>query len=280
MFPRNFTARCLCRIGVLAWLHAASLPTEAAIFELVAITGENGFTAIENSASINDAGRVAFVASDASGQGIYFFDGSNLDKIARDTGFTYGRELQLNNSDDIAAVRIRGGSRSVRVWGTAVPLFSDLLSDEIAQATTTLPRTADLFQGLGDYASISNGGKVAFAGLNDSNVWEVHLSDTRVAANGNHPPIVSFPSNNVFRTSAANDDQVLIGSRQGSSRWVYRNSPALGDDRFQTIASTNTGAWANLGLRPGISDDGSAVAYFASGPAPVPPPNPSQFWER
>ena len=228
-------------------------------FDLVAETGRNGITSIEPAASMNDAGNVAFVASNSGGQGIYFYNSTGLTEVATDSSFSYGRELQLNNSDQIGAVRNRGGTRTARIWNTATPDNSV----EIAGSSTMIPN-GDLFIGLGDSASISNDGKLAFAGLVDpvsgADYWEVHLSDSPVAEGSSSKRVTSFsgePSNLLFRQMAADDGSVVIGVRGTESEILLDTVGGAAT----TIATTADGHWNNLGLRPGISDDGYFVTF-------------------
>ena len=62
---------------------------------------------------------------------------------------------------------------------------------------------------------------------------------------------------------AADGDRVVIGSRDSSSG---PKQIVLYDNTFintsTTIATTANGAWADLGVRPGISDDGKIVTFY------------------
>ncbi len=242
-------------------------------FEVLAQTQPGGLSSIEPAVSINDSGNVAFVASDSGRQGIYFHDGATLTEIATDPSFSYGRELQLNNNNEVGAVRMRGLTRTARIWD-ATEVNS---SERIAASSQMFPRPFEQFEGLQNYASIANDGQLSFAALEDDR-WEVYLSDSFVDRRDQGNEVTSFSTNTVFRQMAADEDRVVVGSRTGSGDGALKQIVFydIGVDTSTTIATTESG-WIDLGLRPGISedgkpaisDDGKVVAFYgknAEGP--------------
>ena len=231
-------------------------------FEVLAQTQPGGLSSIEPAVSINDSGNVAFVASDSGGQGIYFHNGTTLTEIATDPSFSYGRELQLNNTNEVGAVRIRSGTRTARIWDATSPNSTV----RIAQSTVSFPRPFDHFEGLGNFASLSNDGQLSFAGLETptpgNGFWEVHLSDSFVDRSDDGREVTSFSTNTVFRQMAADGDRVVTGMRAGSARKITFYDLSGGVSMPTNIADTASGAWSDLGIRPGITDDAQIVAFY------------------
>ena len=101
---------------------------------------------------------MAFVANNASTQEIYFRDDSGLTQITPGTRATYGRELQLNNNNQIGAVSIIGGARRARIWDANNPGSNVIIARSPRQLSSA-------FDGLASFASINNDGQMTFAGL-------------------------------------------------------------------------------------------------------------------
>src|SRR5216683_3338986 len=100
-------------------------PSSIHDYAVIGQTGQAGLTGIEQGASINDAGNVAFIGDKTAGKGIYFWDQSAGTLTNVDSGFVSSirspyPELQLNNSDQVATVdRFNFVSGDV-TWGARI----------------------------------------------------------------------------------------------------------------------------------------------------------------
>ncbi len=231
-------------------------------FEVLAATGQNSLTDIQAAVSVNDSGNIAFVGSRSTGQSVYFAGSGSAPQIVSfgspSSSRTYGRELQINNNNQIAAVDTIAGGRRARIWNANNPGFFTT----IARSTTPSP-PSDFFDALSSIASIANDGQLSFTGLEDS-TFEIHLSDQVVDARDAFSPfseVTSLPSGSFFRFRAADGDRVVVAARVGTARSIVLHD-ITGTDTQTTIATTTGGAWSNLGIRPGIADDGNAVTFF------------------
>lgn len=265
-------------------LEGRDCPSVFYDFNIIVQTGGE-LTSIQPAASINDAGKVAFVASTGSGQSIYVGDAQTSPQLisfpSATSTRTYGQELQINNSGKVAAVdRETNGSGTgwmARIWDTNNPGDH---TNVIAQAFSPAIG-GDNFDALGTFTTISNDGQQAFAGFETydggfedprDRDWELHLSSSFVDARDLFSdPVPGYgsevttlpPSGAFFRFMAADGERVVVGSRDsatGPKRIVWYD--ITGNDTAETIATTADGTWRDLGVRPGISDDGQIVTFF------------------
>jgi hypothetical protein len=230
---------------------------------IVAQTGQSGITNILNASSVNDSGNVAFVADDANGQAIFFHDGS-LTRISPASSTTYGAELQLNDSNFISAMSIStNGQRRARLWNAASP---GALGEIIASSALPEPGIpSDFFDTMGSMTTLANDGQLGFAGLEET-TWEIHLSADEVDARDFFSPfseVTELPTGSFFRFMAADGDRMVVGSSHATGKRVVQYD-ITGVDTFDTIASTSSGLWSDLGVRAGISDDGTIVTFFGN----------------
>lgn len=214
-------------------------------YTVMAQTGALGLTSIGSDVSINDGGVVAFQGITSTDQGIFAGDGSTLPVQEINPGFGTGSRhfsqfLQINDSNEIAAQdSVTGPSSLIRSW----PASGVGPAEVVAEGSAVLPGYADSAVLL---PAINNGNTVLYSDLrNGGNNHEyMETSDGLLFDLGVAPVSV--------RPQIADDDQVIY--RDGNSA----NSPLKLSD--QTIAdSTN---WSALGQSPGITDDGSFVAFY------------------
>jgi hypothetical protein len=242
---------------LLEGLEERACPSALYNYDIIAQTGQNNLVSISPGASINDSGKVAFVANQSAGQSVYVGDGSAAAQVisfaSPSSNRTYGAEVQINDSDQVSAVDIVSGGiplRLARIWNADSPG-----SNIIIARGSTPPLNNTYFDGLGNFSSISNDGQLAFAGLNGT-LWEIHLSNSLVQPGDTSTLVATLTTPVFFRQMAANGGRVVIGERQGTTTRILDNFTP-GD-----IASTANGDWAALGVRPGISDDGNTVAFY------------------
>ena len=235
-------------------------------FSVVASTGSGGIVDIEPAVSVNDHGAVAFVASKTGGQSIYFADQGGSPAVVSfavpSSSRTYGRELQLNNANQIAAVdRTTGGTvgTRARLWDAQSTESFTIL----ARGTSPNPLPGH-FDILSTITSVSNDGKIVVAGLDTpAATWELHQSSSEIDVNDVFSEITTFPGGAFFRVLGADGDRSVTASRQGADTQIILRDIA-GFDTFRTVASTTTGLWSELGVRVGLSDDGAMVAFYGN----------------
>ncbi|MCC6493521.1 MAG: hypothetical protein IT424_10920 [Pirellulales bacterium] len=236
-------------------------------YSIIAQTG-TGLQSIASSASINEQGQVAFVANSADGQSVYVASGTSAPAIVTfsspSSTRTYGSEIQINDSGLVAAIDGISGQRLARIWDSADPGNSTTIGRSSAPRLDTTH-----FDGMSNFTGITNDGQVVLAGLEsplppDPSFWEIHLSGSFV----DRRDIVSFftevveyglPPAAFFRMRAADGDKVVVSNRQDGAT-TLELFDITGVDTSDTLASTSAG-WAEVGIRPGISDDGSVVAF-------------------
>jgi hypothetical protein len=257
-FSRTRKRACIAR---LESLEARLCPSVYYDFNVLAQSGQNGLNAIQPGASINDLGIVAFVADVAGGQSVFAHDGTSLIDVSGgliNTSLTYGPELQINNNGLVAVGdRLTGATVSTRA--SLFDINNPGIRTIIGRGTSP-QLDPDDFDAIARFASLSNDGNLAFAGLN-STAWEIHLSNARVDRGDLLTNVATLPTSNFFRFQAADGDRIVLASRQGTTKRIQLYD-TTGIDTSATIASTASGNWSELGIRPGVSDDGSIVVFF------------------
>src|SRR5262245_29342327 len=104
--PRSEIRRSPFRLGIEI-LEGRVCPSAFYDYEVVAQTGMSGIVSILPTASINDSGIVAFVASNSVGQSVYMSGVSGPQIVSFPTPsstVTFGSELQINNANKVGAV--------------------------------------------------------------------------------------------------------------------------------------------------------------------------------
>ncbi|MEZ6081648.1 MAG: hypothetical protein R3C56_40050, partial [Pirellulaceae bacterium] len=232
-------------------------------FDIVARTGGN-LTSIQPTASINDNGQVAFVGVSTEGQAVYVADGNGTPKVVSfdpSATRTYGQEIQINNAGLVAAVdRVNGnptGTRA-RTWDSNSPGAFNIIARGTTPPSSLLP---DHFDIINSFTTLSNDGTVGFSAINDTAI-NVYASMTEVARDDFSPLVASYQTGTFFRFQAADGDRIVVGTRNNSTS-VKRIElfDLTGLDSSELIASTSSG-WLDLGVRPGISDDGKVVSFY------------------
>lgn len=238
-------------------------------FDVVAQPGDfsNG---IKDTVSINDKGMVAFVGvkSGPVMEDVYIGDGLKPFTVlsSQQVGPRYASGVQINNSNQVVVRHSVGLNSAIRVYDGNNPgdFITVVRGDGTGQGGTTLFPAA--FDAVFSHPSLSNQGKgistpyVVFSAL------ETGSSDTVLStpivygetkkANFNKTEKLQIP----LRPMIADDGRIVVrGGINGTDQdpiLVYSND-------FQqktTIASTGS-SFTKLGRSPGISDDGTVVAF-------------------
>ena len=251
-------------------------------YAVIAQTGPS-LGAIQPSASINDAGKVAFVADvPAGGQAIFVGDGTTTTNIT--PGFqspsrTFGRGIQINNSDIVVAVdrdSLAGSTAwRLRTWD------ADLVENQygntyLTYAVAGTPRQAgDDFDSIFSFASINNNDNVAYSAL-DGTVASLRFQD--VLSVGDNQAAASLPAPQSFRPMAAGQDRLIAKLGADPSDPIVLFEQTLSGDGFTpTYVATAAMGYDAIGRSPGISDDGTVVAFYADRATPGTDPGPGIF---
>jgi hypothetical protein len=233
-------------------------------FTVILTSGQAAVLDIEPAISINDAGKIAFVGSTASGQGVFVSDvGTSptlvsfpMPTVAR----TYGREVQINNAGKVAAIDVvagAGSQRRARLWDSSNPGTSVIFG-----RSSVPPSDPAFFDSLGNFTSVSPNASVAFAGLvNPATTapaaWNIHLSNVAVGRMDSATRVYSLGANSFFRLSCT-DNAVLVGSKTGTAKKIvacFTGGVAV------TIAETGS-QWEDLGVRTSVCDDGRIIVFY------------------
>ncbi|MDQ6621403.1 MAG: PASTA domain-containing protein, partial [Pseudomonadota bacterium] len=250
----------------------------------MAETGQNGFTGFGNGPSINDAGKVAFIAKFANGDSVFAWNASTgLTDIAtnfRSSTRSFGEGAQINDNDEVVTwSRILGATpigeiRTFRATGVndstvmvrALPGFFPNSYDTLFQfpAINNTKLLEDRSQG-GNLDGICGGGEVC--------VSQIAYGAFRAA---DSPPrylgtVVKNPKNgadfgqynefalntSLSRPAISDEGRVAVRGRNPTDPiQLFDYNLASHID----IAKSADGFTA-LGLAPGITDDGRIVAF-------------------
>ncbi len=240
-------------------------------FDVVASVGQPigpNLTSIGEFPSINDRGDVAFMGEDANGFLNYIFVGNGITAATNITpsfGLTatadFSNAVQINNAEQVISQDNSSPNvTKIRIWNSIVPDTTTV----IATGQFGSPGLFD-FAAVFSHPSLNDADEPVFFGL-DHDTSSTYLL---------RPGICNFPSDNFCGYTAGGN--VLTGIRPliaDNGRTVLRmgggpisfaapikvwNSDLSTDDEIASMAM----GFTRLGRMPGISDDGTVVAFAA-----------------
>ena len=225
-----------------------------------------------NDVSINDSGRVAFIASlsgpNATGSAVVVGDGGSLPGGAPVTigqnplGHVYGFP-QINIDNIVVAKETGGGYSWIRTWdsnnaggGPTDIVSTNPQSSAYDDQFGRVEINGVTYSGSVTLPSRANNGLVAFVGILPwTNLSSVYINN-------------GF-ENNVVAVLSGSGSRPMIGSKGISGFVVVADgNPATnrirrGDGTTTvSVAAVSTGWWNALGREPGISDDGQVIAFY------------------
>jgi VCBS repeat-containing protein len=233
-------------------------------FDIVAAASDLGLTGIGEKPSINDFGVVAFVGKfDPSAprpESIFISDGGLVTDISPSTTFRYEPAVQINNSNQIIS---RGSTNFTNSLLNSLFLWDGNAQDSQTRIASGIPgRIAPIFEfdAVFGFPAVNNAGEPVFS--------------ANIASGGNSDNFLVTPANGGFnqvelgiplRPMIADNGQVIVRSGQ------FGGGPAtetlsLYDAQLtskQDIAIIGAG-FSELGLSPGISDDGQVIAFYGN----------------
>ena len=251
--------RCILRILVLLSLApllatppikaatAATLSCATPYFQcqVVGKVGQAGLTGLGREVSINDGGKVAFVGMVAEGQALFVADGtaapSNITSGPTHSTRSFAPNVHINNQDQVLAREedVETGRDLLRIWNGDSP---DTIVKEVAQGGGP----GDPLVTVARDASMNNTAQVVYSAQRFS------APELRLAAGVRTIIEPVYPM-------IADDGQVVIRAGANDAAVVQIYDASL--QRGQDIATKEMG-FTRLGRRPGISDDGSTVAFY------------------
>jgi len=226
-----------------------------------AIVAENtgAYASFGNGPGINDSGTVAFVGKQTVGDGVYVGSGAVpatlvTSQFSGDSSRTFNQTAQINNTGQIAAQQRLAGS-TIRSFIFNVDSTNPGSATQLASGDGG--GTGD-FSGVNPFPSINNNGAVIFGAFDVGNGPTQRYLVAGTSGTG-------FATSNVTGTPqpmVADNGNVVAKSGNAA------NSPIrLYDSSLGVIGNINPGDFFNvLGAAPGISDDGSVVAFYGELP--------------
>jgi hypothetical protein len=237
--------------------------------DVVAETGRNDLTNILDGVSINDAGTVAFAAQNSAGEGVFVSTVTSDSPVYISTGLPvsasrlFGKPVQINNHG-LIVTRDRNSAAQLptrlRVWDSVNPGSPILVATGGAAEPYNLLNT--------------------FPSLNNNVTGSANLANNVVfGANKQTGEAITVTPNLIpVTTDAASRNEIISGSQRpmiaDTGKIVMKSSPPQGiwlyDNNFSTPEPIAAGdfvgalpATPDFGASPGISDDGTAVAFYA-----------------
>lgn len=230
---------------------APGLPYKYYELDIIAAAGQTGFVSFTDGVSIADNGRVAFIASLQTGQGLYLSDNTGVGAPRVLTpGFfaanrSFGRALQLSETSSVVAVdRVSGAPPAtlLRSWDS-----SGVFTIYARGGAATNPYDAVL-----GFPSMNRNGAVAYGALKGA---QIHLVvQAAPSAARAELPIQSATPRPVIADNGA--VAIKMGDLPASPILLWNS--AL--NASTTIASS--AQFAEIGVAPGISADGKVVAFY------------------
>jgi len=231
-------------------------------------------TSITGTPSVNQSGEVAFVANTALGASVYAGNGITLPRIislAPSTTRSYSQGVQINDSNFVVARDRRSSGSFVRRWDAAgtTPVV------RLARGLTTGASLGD-FGSVFAYPSMNNAGQPVFGATSYNSSFNLSCTelclvtgaeDFDVSVGGGRGfHFLPYPSSTVIRPMIADNGQVVY--QDGGTNRVYVlpyelnfDSDVSTPDKYDVSAAVP--GLLTTGNRPGITDQGSAVAFAA-----------------
>jgi WD40 repeat protein len=265
-------------------------------FQIMAETGVGDLQMINDDISINDKGEIAFtgkITSDPVYNKLFVIKepGSLLQLSPSYNNFDVRPGVQINNDSWVVAQDNQASTgstlRSLRIWSTqGTNTWEKLAVGDFEVAS------AD-FDAVFPYPSINNKNKVVFSALNPhvnhgypttgvdvdlsylvpilspfpidpNNLYNTSYGTAPSSSSGaNHFIAFTDRNRNIENTPATKAYQPVIADNGVIVLWENERNDSVGSISTLTrsIASADNG-FTRLGKRPGICDDGSAIAFY------------------
>ncbi|RIK56925.1 MAG: hypothetical protein DCC57_02565 [Chloroflexi bacterium] len=263
--------RPMAQAAALAQANPAPAPYYT--YTVIAQTDGINLNEIKEGVSINLRGAVAFAGKPAGGgDALFVGDGSSPPRIiaggADATGnYRFSPGVQINNSEQVVAQDQQPGVVStlskIRLWdGNATDSWEQLASGQFNN-------TGADYDAVFAYPSLNNRQQIVFSALvshrpayPESNCASFCLALTKppVEPAGAYP-FYEVPAQTSMRPLLADDGSVVVRAGSAPNAPIVHYRGSLADD--DTIASAEMG-FTELGRNPGISDDGTIIAFYGS----------------
>lgn len=211
----------------------------------VMVSTPNGFSLLDAQVAINDAGTVAFTGRDSANNSKAFVSdgpGQSMPVTFFSANRTF-RGASINNAViPVVATRdlVSGPFYLMRKWPV-----------DGSTTFTTVGKSPNHFDSCQLYCDVNDNGIVAFSGLIGGS------TATALFAGSTEPPtqLATYPGITFVRPQISNDNRIVFRDNQSTIRLMTYPVGAA-----ESIAGTSNG-FAFVGMEPGISPDGTVVAF-------------------
>lgn len=224
-------------------------------FDLIAQT-EGSLTGFENTPSINNSGKVAFIGEFGFVEDLLVGDGETaVTNLSSSHSGTFRSGVEINEGNEVVAVDSGGGLSAIRLWDVSNPgSFSKTLG------TGKYPPNSVDFEGIFPFPTLNNteDDEVAFLATPKNQFPNVGLETFAGAGFGNRTYNEVILTNSTSRPAIADNSTVVIKDL-GEKIVLYDYQLNL----TEVIASSSNG-FSSVGAAPGISDDGKAIVFYGN----------------
>ena len=235
-------------------------------FDVIADANKKGWKSIGDNPSINDKGIVAFMATPDTATDIFAgpFNGEAIRDITGSNSVADDstRAVQINNDNKIVTHDSMIDATAKAVGGIRVRNADKLGGQENKNAeniVTTLKGLShqfDYWDSIFSQPSINNNGQVVFSALKDGN----RLLATKKALIGYN----TIPSGVAARPMIADNGQIVVrlGNKLGDGTTPPSPIKLFDYDLGKSVDIATASEFTQLGMSPGISDDGQIVTFY------------------
>lgn len=226
-------------------------------------------TDIRRQVSVNDAGKVAFVATLDEYTGSHLLVVSKGQRPRRISTNTDGRSFafpQINDTDKIVARDFFGSDASQNQSFNSLKLWDELLGNEFGLLASSTEFEAILAPSLANDDSVGFTARRRPEPGDIGNEFPPELFSNTFGALDTNDRVAELPNTTSRPMTASGGTYVLrSGSATNGTIYLYRRKPDQIAWEALSLVSTND-VWRQLGAAPSISDSGKVIAFSGEHP--------------
>ncbi|GAB4241457.1 MAG: hypothetical protein Kow0049_30130 [Stanieria sp.] len=210
-------------------------------------------TGFGDSPSINDLGNIAFVGKSGFATDLLVDNGlGHITNLSVPYPNIFSKALQINNQNKVVARDSSGGGSAIRVWD-----FNSSTNYEVV-ATGSYPADFYDFENILPFPSLNNNGQAIF--LADPKGFGNTALETLSGTNifGKRTYNEAIPATGVLQPMIADNGVSVV--RDPISKIVIQDYQL----NITGVIASNVSGFSNVGLSPGISDDGKVVTFYGN----------------